>query len=467
VVITISPYAESAIEFADTGPPQPREKERIEPPNAFADLLAGLLSKNSMEESAVNEDAVITEQVVSVDYESEADSQIISIDAEDERFSEVSLEESVRNGKKSTKDAFEDELLDIELPQEHLNILISVEHLLTRQEEPVPADADALDNLPQVFNDAIPADQLAEATQDASLLLKLPDTAESASFTPLMQAAQTDSSHAESNPKLERTLPKTESAELPPAEGLSEKITAFRSEPENEGQSRLDEARNRDKRKDKVIFEVRDFRAGAEQDAAKNNATRVNAAMETKMRVEAPVQEMTLELKLPDGQTQAEPVWEAKAGKAFEDMLARELHQNLNGDIVRHASIALRDGEEGTIKLALKPESLGNVKIHLEMAENKITGRIVVESEEALRAFQREIHSLEQAFKDSGFTYADLNLSMSADGRNARQHWTDAGTVPLQTVALRYDSAFDDVQTFETYDAAWYGRGLVSINMLA
>ena len=77
--------------------------------------------------------------------------------------------------------------------------------------------------------------------------------------------------------------------------------------------------------------------------------------------------------------------------QAFENLLARELHQNLNGDIVRHASIILRDGGEGTIRLSLKPESLGNVKIHLEMAENKIAGRIIVESNDALRAFEREI----------------------------------------------------------------------------
>jgi flagellar hook-length control protein FliK len=190
--------------------------------------------------------------------------------------------------------------------------------------------------------------------------------------------------------------------------------------------------------------------------------------MESKARVEKPVQEMTLELRLPEqAHNQAETVWEAKAGKAFEDMLARELHQNFNGDIVRHASMALRDGGEGTIKLSLKPESLGNVKIHLELAENKITGRIVVESEEALRAFKREIHSLEQAFKESGFNNANLDLSMSSDGRGAQWQESEAGTLPPQAIAIRYDAALEEAQAPITDAAAWYRRGMITINVLA
>jgi hypothetical protein len=102
-----------------------------------------------------------------------------------------------------------------------------------------------------------------------------------------------------------------------------------------------------------------------------------------------------------------------KAGLSLENFLARELHQNLNGDIVRQAQVLLRDGGEGTIRLMLKPESLGNVKIRLEMSENKVTGRIIVESPEALRAFEKELGNLEQIFRDSGYDGANLSLDMA------------------------------------------------------
>jgi flagellar hook-length control protein FliK len=145
-------------------------------------------------------------------------------------------------------------------------------------------------------------------------------------------------------------------------------------------------------------------------------------------------------------------------------MLARELHQNLNGDIVRHASVALRDGGEGTIRLALKPESLGNVKIQLEMTENKITGLIVVESEEAMNAFRKEIASLEQAFRESGFTSADLNLSLTQDGQGSEK-WEDANSFNQQMAALAYDESSWEGDSVPLVDV-YIGRNS-SINMLA
>jgi hypothetical protein len=159
----------------------------------------------------------------------------------------------------------------------------------------------------------------------------------------------------------------------------------------------------------------------------------------------------------------------AKAGEAFENILARELHQNLNGDIVRHASIVLRDGNEGTIKLSLKPESLGNVKIHLEMAENRIAGHIIVENDEVLRAFERELRSLEQAFKDSGFAGATLDMAVSSDtGRNgAGGQWKGEEASPFYSrrlAASRYDTTAEGPEWGFARNTA--GTAEQQINML-
>jgi flagellar hook-length control protein FliK len=150
-------------------------------------------------------------------------------------------------------------------------------------------------------------------------------------------------------------------------------------------------------------------------------------------------------------------------------MLARELHQNFNNDIVRHASVMLREGNEGTIRLALKPESLGNVKIRLEMAENKITGRIVVESEEALRAFEREISSLEKAFRESGFEGASLEMSLAADGGGAQQcQETEASpTLPWHYAASRYDAAVENTEILPAHASDFYRQGAWAVNVLA
>jgi flagellar hook-length control protein FliK len=129
---------------------------------------------------------------------------------------------------------------------------------------------------------------------------------------------------------------------------------------------------------------------------------------------------------------------------SFQDMLARELNQNLNNDIVRHGSILLRDGGEGLIKLSLQPDSLGNVKIRLEMAENQGPGQIMVESDEALRAFERDIHSLEQAFRDSGYEGVSFDIAHTPDqgpgGQDRQRRETDF-LQPLAAAA--YDTAGD------------------------
>jgi flagellar hook-length control protein FliK len=162
---------------------------------------------------------------------------------------------------------------------------------------------------------------------------------------------------------------------------------------------------------------------------------------------------------------------EKSAGQAFEDILARELHQNLNGDIVRQASIMVRDGGEGTIKLSLKPESLGMVKIRLEMAENKITGHIIVESNEALRAFEKEIRSLEQAFRDSGFAGASLDMTLAGDGgQNSGQgRWnSEAPLFPARAVSSSYDAMAETVDLF-SWEAGldgFDGPGVSRVNVL-
>jgi hypothetical protein len=232
--------------------------------------------------------------------------------------------------------------------------------------------------------------------------------------------------------------------------------------------------KSRDRRKDRFHLEVRDHRTQRPEpiefsrftggDAGRDAGSGFGRGGETEIIVELP--------------SQAHSRAETAAGKetrpamGFQDMLARELHQNLNNDIVRHASIMLRDGGEGTIRMTLKPESLGNVKIRLEMADNKIAGHIIVESNEALRAFEQEIQSLEQAFRDSGFEGATLEMAVASDGGQDGRQWEDGEASPFfseRLAASNYEAAVIGI-TDEEYlwlsGGAW-GDAPAQINMLA
>jgi len=449
VVIAISTYTESVSVNPVNESLQPQEIEEEEEVGEFAEILAGLLRTNEV---------IQTDQSELSGLEIVSNIQIVE---EAETAGETELFEFA--GK--VQDKLNVDFSGIEIP-EYMNVS-GIENF----EEVVQAVTE--DFKPDVSN--VKTETLAELNLKNEKL----DFAESISVS------QSDLENAALEASAKEEILSAGAAgkkEKSFMESLSEKEktaafaqnlkggdeTALRKTSDNENRGRLDEIRNRSRRETRsvngVAVEVRDFRSSDANGL--NNSQKPFSVVETsagRAQGENPVREITLELRLPEQNNSApQTTWEAKAGTALENMLARELHQNFNGDIVRHASMALRDGGEGTIRIALKPESLGNVKIRLEMSENKITGVIFVESEESLNAFRREITSLEQAFRDSGFTNADLNLTLTQDGQS-QQEWREANSFTSQTAASRYDESFNDAQLINIFIERHQG----SINMLA
>ena len=104
-------------------------------------------------------------------------------------------------------------------------------------------------------------------------------------------------------------------------------------------------------------------------------------------------------------------------GSNYQSMLANQI-QNNAPEFVKAGSIVLRDNNQGAINLILHPESLGNVKVSLQLTDKIIAGQIVVQSQEAYNAFRDSIDSLKQAFAQNGFETANFNLAMGGDMMN-------------------------------------------------
>lgn len=81
----------------------------------------------------------------------------------------------------------------------------------------------------------------------------------------------------------------------------------------------------------------------------------------------------------------------------FASMLSEELRAN-SADLVKTGHIVLKDNNQGLIRLTLHPESLGNVRISLDLSEKKISGKIIVSSREAYEAFNENLDGLSKAF---------------------------------------------------------------------
>ena len=482
-----------------------RIDESGDKPVSFEDILAGLLRKNEtdggeaydgvhpgettpLEAEAPLAADVLTDVLAADVLASPFDADAIAVER---KIAGFELNQGRITGKAETadepektekimvkadrSDALEAELSALDFSEEDKNILLSVELLLNRSAEQIPIGGDGEEALAGEIRLEAAFD---EESADVAVIFTGQDEAagappaagvtETAEFAESLKAWRFGGGEGEAEARSGGQPEAGEFAAFDP-EVVQPEAALRKNGVEEEGRSRLEEVRGRDRRRDRLSFEVRDLRSG---EGLKPESLQLKASAETRVQGESGTHEITLELRLPDqsrNAPSAETVRETRAGQVFEDLLARELHRNFNNDIVRHASMALRDGGRGTIRLALKPESLGNVKIRLEMAENNITGHIVVESEEAMRAFEKEIHSLEQAFKESGFQSANLEMSLAADGRQTdqgRQPGADP-FLPERMAAFRYDTALEraEMPLSDIFDV--YRRHLSSVNVLA
>jgi flagellar hook-length control protein FliK len=147
----------------------------------------------------------------------------------------------------------------------------------------------------------------------------------------------------------------------------------------------------------------------------------------------------------------------------FTEMLSSELQSNAK-EFVKTGSVILKDNNNGTIKLILHPEELGNVKIRLEVTDKVIAGKIIVSSEEAFNAFKVNLDSLRQAFTDSGFEAGGFDLSWNSGGQGSGQDKDHNPRGYVYNDAL--PEIFDDDYALQlARDAVIYGTSV--INMIA
>jgi len=489
-VLTITAYSDSIpVDIVVTEPPQMREDEDNEEQSGFAELLAGLMQSEPVSQNGLDMPEIEVTgdgnklNILPNEFVSAADFSPDSLDPE--AAVQTSMDSAFNNDFNSILSA--DHLFSSSLYTDDLNEDTNdfLQRFAEGLDEQVISDLVESESSNTDFSSGdffaevkFSGEQTAKVISSIAEKTKTDPTVQTnAAFETASERTINDDTGFTAEKKNaakenNAVLDKNDKAEALCANNESGKNNEAASDKRNDNpgtsgeiiRGKLDEHRSR-LRRDKVSFEVRDLRtasnviANTGSSGAETAAGRVSGS---------PVQEITLNLRMSDHAAQnpqSQASWDIKSPAALENMLARELHQNFNGDIVRHASMILRNGGEGVIRLALHPETLGNVKIHLEMTDNKITGKIFVESQEALNAFRSEITELEQAFRDSGFADASLNLSLSADGAGAEKHEPEEPLFNSMIAASSYEDSYD-TETTPVVDV-FFGRKTGSVNMLA
>lgn len=110
--------------------------------------------------------------------------------------------------------------------------------------------------------------------------------------------------------------------------------------------------------------------------------------------------------------------------------LQRHLAEQGNRQIVKQSGIILKDNNSGEIRLVLKPENMGSVRIQLQMQDNSITGKIVVDNSTVKTAFDQNMDDLYRAFKESGFDNAELDVQVGGGKSGQKRQKDDGHTGP-------------------------------------
>jgi flagellar hook-length control protein FliK len=92
------------------------------------------------------------------------------------------------------------------------------------------------------------------------------------------------------------------------------------------------------------------------------------------------------------------------------------------GQLVDQARIVLKDNNAGEIRMTLYPESLGKVKVSLNLDDNSLAGQIFVENQTVKDVFQSNMDGLLQAFQDGGWNNVSVQVSVGGESGAGTQN---------------------------------------------
>lgn len=148
---------------------------------------------------------------------------------------------------------------------------------------------------------------------------------------------------------------------------------------------------------------------------------------------------------------------------SFENML-QEYKQHINESeaqtIVKHARLVLKNDQESELKLLLRPAELGTMRLKLNMQNNVIGGKIVVDSALAKDIVEQGLSDLQRLLKNNGIESDVIDVFVN-NHHNESQQFAHAHR--FSTVDGAVDGTVSASNTNQQLSSELIERGLINV----
>ena len=142
----------------------------------------------------------------------------------------------------------------------------------------------------------------------------------------------------------------------------------------------------------------------------------------------------------------------APAASAQTQTPLERLRDMAGSELAQATNLILKDGG-GEIRLLLKPESLGSVRIRMNVVDNRIEGTIVVDSAAVKHVFDGSVDALRRALTAEGFQTGSLSVSVGGQGADPGDHQQRQALAAVQRVAVQgFESTIPGIETMSLGD---------------
>lgn len=143
----------------------------------------------------------------------------------------------------------------------------------------------------------------------------------------------------------------------------------------------------------------------------------------------------------------------AAAAAAQPQSALERLREMAGSELMKATNLILKDGG-GEIRLVLKPESLGSIRIRMNIVDNAIEGKIIVDNAAVKHVIDGSIDALRRAFTAEGFQTASLSVSVGGQNTDTggKQQQPDAPAAVRRITAQGFERNVPSVEDLSMGD---------------